>query len=69
MFAPQNGYLGVSEGLETALAVYQAKQFPVWPGLSNTILQSFVPPKGVHTILNFVDKDRNKAGENAAEIL
>ena len=69
LFAPQNGYLGVSEGLETALAVYQAKQFPVWPGLSNTMLQSFVPPKGVHTILNFVDKDRNKAGENAAKIL
>ena len=69
LFAPKDGYLGVSEGLETALAVYEAKQFPVWPGLSNTILQSFVPPPGVHTILNFVDKDRNHAGENAAEIL
>ncbi|MCG8613786.1 MAG: toprim domain-containing protein [Pseudomonadales bacterium] len=69
LFEPQNGYLGISEGLETALAVFQVKEFPVWPGLSNTILQSFVPPKGVHTVLNFVDKDRNKAGENSAEIL
>lgn len=69
LFAPQNGYLGVSEGLETALAVFEAKGFPVWPGLSNTILQSFVPPKGVHTVLNFVDKDRSKAGESSAEIL
>lgn len=69
LFAPQGFYLGVSEGLETALAVYQAKQLPVWPCLSNTILQSFEPPSGVHTILNFVDKDRNKAGENSAEIL
>ena len=49
--------------------MFQVKEFPVWPGLSNTILQSFVPPKGVHTVLNFVDKDRNKAGENSAEIL
>lgn len=69
LFEPEHGLLGVSEGLETALAVYQAKGFPVWPGLSNTMLQGFVPPKGVHTILNFVDKDRNKTGENTALIL
>lgn len=69
LFQPVNGYLGVSEGLETALAVYQAKAFPVWSGLSGPMLQSFVPPKGVHTIVNFVDKDRSKAGENTAEYL
>lgn len=69
LFAPQNGYLGVCEGLETALAVYQAKQFPVWPGLSATMLPSFVPPQGVHTVLNFVDKDRSHAGENASILL
>jgi hypothetical protein len=69
LFAHQNGFLGVSEGLESALAVHEAKQFPVWPGLSNTMLQSFVPPKGVHTVLNFVDKDRNEVGENSAVIL
>lgn len=69
LFAHKDGYLGVSEGLETALAVYQAKQFPVWPCLSNTMLRSFEPPPGVHTILNFVDKDKNQAGENSAEIL
>lgn len=69
LFMHKNGYLGVAEGLESALAVREAKQFPVWPGLSNTMLQSFVPPKGVHTILNFVDKDRNKTGEKTAIIL
>jgi len=69
LFKPLNGYLGISEGLETALAVFEAKEFPVWPGISSTILQGFVPPKGVHTILNFVDKDRSKAGEVAANIL
>jgi putative DNA primase/helicase len=69
LFKPMNGYLGLSEGLETALAVFEAKEFPVWPGISNTTLQGFVPPKGVHTIVNFVDKDRSKAGEISADIL
>ena len=69
LFHPVDGYIGISEGLETALAVYQAKNFPVWSCINNTMLQSFVPPKGVHTVLNFVDKDRSKAGEQSADIL
>lgn len=69
LFAPIDGILGVTEGLETALAVYQARRFPVWPGISTGMLQGFEPPKGVHTLINFVDKDRNKAGENTHEIL
>jgi len=71
LFAPINGFIGVSEGLETALAVYQVKQFPVWPNLSNTNLHSFVISKGsgIHTVLNFVDNDRTKAGHNSAERL
>lgn len=67
--SPVNGILGVAEGLETALSVYEARSFPVWSGLSNTMLQSFVPPSGVHTVLNFLDKDRNKASENSAVIV
>tara|TARA_R110001592_G_scaffold221139_2_gene475797 strand:+ start:8166 stop:9236 length:1071 start_codon:yes stop_codon:yes gene_type:complete len=66
---PTNGVIGVAEGLETALSVFEARSFPVWPGLSNTMLQSFVPPSGVHTVINFLDKDRNKASENSAEIV
>lgn len=69
LFPPMNGYLGISEGLETALAVQQARQFPVWPGLSNTILHSFLAPEGVHTVINFVDKDRSKAGEESALVI
>lgn len=69
LFEPVNGFMGVSEGLETALAVYQARQFPVWPNLTNTNLHTFVPPKGVHTVLDFVDKDRGKAGQNSAAIM
>ncbi|UZE97268.1 DUF7146 domain-containing protein [Alkalimarinus alittae] len=74
LFEPKNGYLGVCEGLETALAVHQAKQLPIWPNLSNTNLHSFIAPPGIHTVINFVDKDRSKAGkkpagENSALIL
>ena len=69
IFEPVNGFLGISEGLESGLAVYEVKQFPVWPCISNTMLQSFMPPPGVHTILNFVDKDRSLAGETSAAIL
>lgn len=66
---PAAGIIGIAEGLETALSVFEARSFPVWPGLSNTMLQSFVPPTGVHTVINFLDKDRNKASENSAVIV
>lgn len=69
LFAPQDGCIGISEGVETALAVFQARQFPVWPQTCNTNLQNFIPPKGIHTVLNFIDKDRKKAGENSAGVL
>lgn len=69
LFQPEDGVLGVAEGLETALSVYCAKRFPVWPLLANTNKHTFVPPNGVHTVIDFVDKDRNKAGENSADVL
>lgn len=69
-FCPDvTGVLGIAEGLETSLAVYDAKAFPVWPGLSNTMLHGFVPPPGVHTVINFLDKDRNQASENSAVVV
>lgn len=69
LFRPQGGCIGIAEGVETALAVFQARQFPVWSMTSNTNLQCFIPPKGVHTVLNFIDKDRLGAGETSAKIL
>lgn len=69
LFQPVNGFIGTSEGPETALAVYQAKKFPVIPGISAAMLQGYEPPPGVHTIINFVDKDRSKTGEITHQIL
>lgn len=68
LYPHQDGVLGVSEGLETALAVIQARGIPVWPNLASTMLQSFEPPKDVHTVLNFVDKDRLKKGKRAGDV-
>ncbi len=61
--------IGVAEGLETALAVTEATQIPVWPTISTSMLTSFMPPDGVNTVLIFADKDRNLAGEIAANTL
>ncbi|AHI32645.1 hypothetical protein AU15_19675 [Marinobacter salarius] len=61
--------MGVAEGLETALAVTLMTQLPVWPTLSTTMMQSFLPPEWVEKVLIFVDKDRNQAGEVAANTL
>jgi putative DNA primase/helicase len=69
LFASQEGCIGIAEGLETALAIVQARQFPVWSCTSNTNLQGFIPPKGVHTVINFIDKDCKQAGEISAKIL
>jgi len=69
LFSQTGGFIGISEGLETALSVYEAKKFPVWPCKSATNIATFVPPSGIHTVIHFMDKDRSKAGEIAAEKL
>lgn len=69
LFQQPKGVIGIAEGLETALAVSQMTGLTVWPTLSTTMLQSFEPPEGVNTVFVMVDKDRNQAGEIAANTL
>lgn len=66
---PENGVLGLAEGLETALAVIQGTGYPVWSCLSASMMPQFVPPAGVHTLIVFVDIDRSGAGQEAAQAL
>lgn len=66
---PLNGYLGVAEGMETALAATQGFGVPCWSTVSATLLAQFEPPKDVHTVVIFADKDRSATGEIAAEQL
>lgn len=63
---PQNGYLAVAEGLETALAATQGSGIPCWSTVNASLLAQFEPPKDVHTLVIFADKDRSRTGEIAA---
>ncbi|TDX23725.1 primase-helicase-like zinc-binding protein [Modicisalibacter xianhensis] len=69
MGEPAEGVLGVAEGLETALSGYRASGLPTWSLVNTTLLEGFVPPDGVHTVVIWVDKDKSHAGERAAMVL
>ena len=69
MFEPVDGTIGICEGIETAMAIYEATSIPVWPCISASMMQSFSPPPGIKKVLNFIDKDRNNAAQNSAEKL
>jgi phage/plasmid primase-like uncharacterized protein len=58
--------LGVSEGVETALAVQAMTGLPVWACLSATLLQGFHPPACTRRLSIWADRDRSGAGERAA---
>lgn len=66
---PLNGYLGVAEGVETALSATQGLGIPCWSTVNAALLTQFEPPKDVHTVVVFADKDRSGTGEIAAEQL
>jgi hypothetical protein len=52
--------LHISEGIETALSVMQAKNEAVWPCISSTIMAKFEPPEGVKHIFVWADKDTKR---------
>jgi putative DNA primase/helicase len=67
--------LGVSEGIETALAVKQATGMPCWSLVSAQFMPSFKPPPGVKHVVIWSDKNRpspmhpNGHGQEAASEL
>lgn len=58
--------LGVCEGIETAIAAHQDVNIPVWACISNVIMESFIPPPIVKSLVIFADNDRNFAGQKSA---
>lgn len=66
---PDEGILGVAEGVETALSAYRATQIPVWATVNATLMEAFEVPKGVHTVLIWADKDKSLTGEKSASVL
>lgn len=68
LFAP-GPELGITEGIENALAVAEATGIPVWPTINTALMESVEIPPAVKRVTVWVDKDRNKAGERAARVL
>lgn len=61
--------LGVTEGIETAIACHERFRLPVWAAISATILEGFKPPDGVERIIIFGDNDASFAGQKSAYTL
>ncbi len=61
--------LVLTEGVETAIAIHELSDFPVWACLTATGLEKVVVPSNANEIWIACDKDRNGRGERAAQIL
>lgn len=66
---PAGPDLGITEGIETALAVRQGTDMPVWAGVSAALVEAFEPPPGVTLVVIWADLDRSGRGAIAANRL
>ncbi|CAM5559404.1 toprim domain-containing protein [Eoetvoesiella caeni] len=66
---PEDGILGVAEGMETALSAFRATGIPTWSTINAQLMKSFQVPEGVHTVIIWADLDKSRTGQIAANIL
>ncbi len=68
---PIQDEIGIAEGIETALAASRIFSLPVWAATNATLLQTWVPPAGVKSVVVFGDNDADGsyAGQAAAYAL
>lgn len=59
-------FLGIAEGVETAMSVTAIHGFPCWSAVSEGWMRMWVPPEGVTHVVIFGDNDRNFVGQAAA---
>jgi putative DNA primase/helicase len=61
--------LSVAEGIETALAVFEATGMVTWALINAILMSHFVIPQGVENLIIWSDLDRSLAGSLAAQKL
>lgn len=66
LYKPVDGIIGVTEGIETALAAAKLFRLPTWAVLGTSGMAAFTPPPGIHTVHICMDNDDNYAGQAAA---
>lgn len=66
LMQPVDGWLGVAEGIETAIAAWRRFGGPVWACLTAGLLKTFRPPPEVKLLTIFGDNDSNYTGQAAA---
>ncbi|MCU8005811.1 DUF7146 domain-containing protein [Shewanella sp. SM96] len=62
-------YIGVTEGIETALALYNANRLPCWSLYSDTVLALFEPDSDITHVGIWADREPSGAGLSSAEKL
>jgi putative DNA primase/helicase len=66
LYPLEGGFLGIAEGVETAIAAHEDTKIPIWATLSATLMESFEVPDNVTQLFVFADNDRNYTGQKAA---
>ena len=66
---PVAEHIGITEGVESALACMDRFNLPVWASSNTTMLEAFEPPQGIKSLIIYADNDANYAGQKSAYIL
>jgi putative DNA primase/helicase len=63
---PATDTVAVTEGIETAIAVFELTGFPTWATTSAGGLETFQVPEGIQNVAIYGDNDENFVGQVAA---
>lgn len=63
---PVAEHIGLTEGIETAIACHELFNIPVWAALNTNGIKTFVPPEGIREITVYGDNDKNFTGQSVA---
>lgn len=66
---PATDTVAIAEGIETALAVHQHTEYPVWASISAGGMKGIVLPKSIKEVLIYADNDESFTGQAAAYAL